>query len=218
MVDFLNQALEVVKAESLDYFKETEFNVKNSVESVVGLFQAQVKIKGIKVNVYSPSVNILSSQQGFEKILLHLIANAIKFTNEGSVDVSVCLTDSKLNIVVSDTGIGIAKKYHKAIFDKFYKIIPAYMEPDYNGCGTGLYVAKKIVEKMKGRIIVESAAKKGARFEVSLPVYKYHNHLIKKSGRLILRLILGRLFLRRRISFSLILFPCHLLSHQRQCI
>ena len=170
MVDFLNQALEVVKAESLDYFKETEFNVKNSVESVVGLFQAQVKIKGIKVNVYSPSVNILSSQQGFEKILLHLIANAIKFTNEGSVDVSVCLTDSKLNIVVSDTGIGIAKKYHKAIFDKFYKIIPAYMEPDYNGCGTGLYVAKKIVEKMKGRIIVESAAKKGARFEVSLPV------------------------------------------------
>lgn len=103
------------------------------------------------------------------QVLNNLISNAIKYTKKGSIEISVQIDAKKIICQVKDTGIGISEQAQKKLFEKFYRVrTPATVE--ITGTGLGLWITKKLLEMMGGKIWLESEEGKGSTFYFSLPV------------------------------------------------
>jgi len=102
-------------------------------------------------------------------VITNLVANAIKFTREGSVCVRAETLDDKLRVSVEDTGIGIKAEALAFIFDEFRQAESGTTR-DFGGSGLGLAIARKLVELHGGSIGVESEPGKGSRFWFTLPL------------------------------------------------
>ena len=105
------------------------------------------------------------------RILSNIIENAIKFTSEGSVVVSarVFRESRRLEVKVSDTGLGIAEGDLASIFQMFHQVDGSDTRK-YAGMGLGLYIAKKFTDLLGGKIHVESVLGEGSVFTVDIPV------------------------------------------------
>ncbi len=101
-------------------------------------------------------------------VLKNLIANAIKFTERGSVTVEARRRDGGVEITVSDTGIGIAAEHRAIIFEPFRQTEP-YLTRRYGGTGLGLYIVRRILDVLGGTVAVESEVGRGSTFRVWLP-------------------------------------------------
>jgi signal transduction histidine kinase len=108
-------------------------------------------------------------EQRIAQVFLNLVGNAIKFTEEGEVNVKVSASDSKFLTTVSDTGPGLSEADQKRIFEEFHQADSSSTKKK-GGTGLGLAISKKIVEMHGGRIWVESSPGQGADFCFTLPV------------------------------------------------
>ena len=131
--------------------------------------------KGLSlINHVSPDLPlILADENRLQQVLYNLLGNAIKFTNEGCIEISADIEhreDSRcyVQVTVADTGIGIAADKHEQIFESFEQV-EGYTTREYGGLGLGLAVTKRLVELHDGSIWVESAVNNGARFHFTLP-------------------------------------------------
>jgi len=118
-------------------------------------------------------VTLVSDGGKLKEILANLINNAIKFTSQGSVTVSMRLTEDPqrkrwVELSVADTGVGIAKEHLAKIFDKFYQVDSSETRL-YGGAGLGLYIVKHFAEFLGGKIKVASEPGKGTTFTVTIP-------------------------------------------------
>ncbi|MBY0279009.1 GAF domain-containing protein [Candidatus Binatia bacterium] len=102
-------------------------------------------------------------------ILKNLIGNALKFTPAGSVSVDVVVDHEAITMTVRDTGIGIAPEVQEVIFEAFRQVDTSPTRP-FGGVGLGLYIVRRLVEALHGRIALESAPGLGAEFRVELPL------------------------------------------------
>jgi signal transduction histidine kinase len=119
-------------------------------------------------NAFSP---IITDRDRFKQVLGRLLENAAKFTQEGKIILRGALVDSGVEVFVEDTGIGIEPEHQKVIFDGFRQV----EEEDnrrYEGMGLGLYLSRRILELLGGKITVESEPGVGSRFRVWLPCEK----------------------------------------------
>lgn len=112
-------------------------------------------------------------ERRLKQILLNLLSNALKFTEVGSIELSVSsqllsMHHCELTIKVSDTGIGIPQHQQDLIFGAFNQCVDQD-RARYKGTGLGLAISKRLVELMKGRINVESEVGKGSSFILTLP-------------------------------------------------
>jgi signal transduction histidine kinase len=113
-----------------------------------------------------PTVN--SDGDKLKHILQNLIHNAIKFTEDGSVTVSArCLPDS-IEFAVKDTGVGIEKEMFPVIFDMFRQVDSSQTR-SHGGVGVGLFIVKKYVELLNGKIEIESTPGRGTTFTLTIP-------------------------------------------------
>jgi signal transduction histidine kinase/CheY-like chemotaxis protein len=104
------------------------------------------------------------------QILVNLVGNAIKFTAEGGIHIEASSdVDGALRFVVTDTGIGIPAEKLASVFESFRQV-EASITRQYGGTGLGLAISKKLVERMGGKIWVESETGRGSRFHVSVPL------------------------------------------------
>ena len=101
-------------------------------------------------------------------ILKNLIANALKFTERGSVTVAVRGCHDGMEIAVTDTGVGIAPKDHAIIFEPFRQIEPC-MTRRYSGVGLGLHIVRRMLDALGGTITLDSELGRGSTFRVWLP-------------------------------------------------
>ncbi len=140
-------------------------------KEVMTLFNEAAHKKGLllRSSFSSESIFINFDERAFNTILSNLINNAIKFTNEGSITTSISLYDHSVEICVTDTGIGIAKKDHQSIFDEFRQVSEGYTR-NFEGSGLGLSITKKLIEKYGGTITLDSKVGEGSTFKVLLPV------------------------------------------------
>ncbi|MDR1300295.1 MAG: PAS domain-containing sensor histidine kinase [Candidatus Nomurabacteria bacterium] len=115
-----------------------------------------------------PIYLILADRDQLLEVLYNIIENAIKYTAQGGVAVSVDGDDSKVRFKIQDTGVGITPEDLPHLFQKFYRIDNSDTR-EIGGTGLGLYLSKKLVDNMKGRIFVESVPSKGSAFFVELP-------------------------------------------------
>jgi len=102
------------------------------------------------------------------QILLNLLTNAIKFTDVGSVALASRNGNDCVEIMVRDTGIGIAPAYHDRIFDTFWQVEQKSTRK-VGGTGLGLSVSRRLARLMHGDLTVDSALGKGSTFIIRLP-------------------------------------------------
>lgn len=129
---------------------------------------------------------IIIDEVRLRQILLNLCGNAIKFTEKGQVEVDVNILNNynghiDLEIMVSDTGIGIPEEDQQRIFDSFSQQ-SGQDNKKYGGTGLGLTISKRLAELMGGEILVESRMGEGSRFSVRFFDIKYSDEIIDHEG------------------------------------
>lgn len=110
---------------------------------------------------------LYTDRHRLSQVLNYLISNAVKFTDNGEIEIGYYADGEDVNIYVRDTGIGIAKANHKKIFERFAKINEDKNRL-YGGTGIGLTISKGLIELMGGSIEVESELGQGAKFTIKL--------------------------------------------------
>lgn len=136
--------------------------------------------KGLTLEVDVPRdlpASLVLDETRLRQVIGNLIGNAIKFTQQGKVTIRGAFElktpgSGALVIEVEDTGIGIEKKMQDAIFEDFLQLNPK-ADRKYEGTGLGLSISKRLVEKMNGRIEVDSSPGKGSCFRIILPEAKF---------------------------------------------
>jgi signal transduction histidine kinase len=104
------------------------------------------------------------------QVLLNLLDNAIKYSPDGgTVSIAVARLDDSVRISVADEGLGIPPGERERIFEKFYRLDPAQTR-GVGGTGLGLYISRRYIDQMQGRLWVEPGAHRGSAFHVELPV------------------------------------------------
>jgi PAS domain S-box-containing protein len=111
---------------------------------------------------------IFTDRIWLKRVLNHLMDNAVKFTLEGSVEFSYLLEDQNIVFKIRDTGIGINKENLGRIFEEFRQEFDGHHRP-FEGLGIGLTLAKEVIERMGGKIVVESEKGVGSEFSFSIP-------------------------------------------------
>jgi PAS domain S-box-containing protein len=137
------------------------------VENMREVFTA--RRQNVEVHEAQPLSNIYIDSSRVRMMLENLIDNASKYTdNDGRIVITLSETKAYVDISIQDTGVGMAEKDLKRIFDKFNRI-PNRLSDNVGGTGLGLYWAKKIVELHKGIIKVRSQEGEGTEFLIRLP-------------------------------------------------
>lgn len=132
--------------------------------------------KNIVLSLHAPEQplpRVLTDPLKTEEVITNLVANAINYTSPGGkVDIMVSPSPNEVTTAVIDTGVGIPKEAIPHLFGKFYRVSNASYSSAHisKGTGLGLYISKSIVEKLNGRIWVESEVGKGSKFSFTLPL------------------------------------------------
>ena len=143
-----------------------DFDPAAYVEDTVELLTRQAENKGLTLGlVIDDSVpdRIEADSSRLRQVLLNLIGNAIKFTAEGRVDVSMTYADGLMRVAVADTGPGIPAERRDRLFQRFSQMDGAGSR-NHGGTGLGLAISKSLVELMGGEIGVDSEEGKGSVF------------------------------------------------------
>ncbi len=148
-----------------------EVNLTKTLNEIYQFFSLTIKQKGIQFYLDLPDnrvENIFIDASRFKQIQINLISNAIKFTHQGEVRFGYTVKDNLLEFHVTDTGIGIDPAHYKLIFDRFMQV-PNQEKELYGGTGIGLSISQALVEKMGGKIWLESEVGKGTTFYFTIP-------------------------------------------------
>lgn len=119
----------------------------------------------------TPILNVNADPDQIREILNNLIGNAVKFTKEGRITVSLDKKPDFAIVLIEDTGVGIPPEDIAHIFEKFYRVDTSYTR-EVGGTGLGLYIVRSIVELFGGKIWLESTPGKGSKFYFTVPLAK----------------------------------------------
>ena len=180
LLTLINEILDLSKIESGRIsMEEAPFDMRDVLNDVAGIMGARAESKGLYLEcVCDPDIPgvLLGDAARLEQILLNLVGNAIKFTEDGTVNLDVNLVQRKgsvvsLRLAVRDTGIGIPEDKREAIFESF---VQAQQDSTrrFGGTGLGLSISRRLVELMGGKIEVESEVGRGSTFsfQIELPI------------------------------------------------
>lgn len=176
LVSLINDLLDISKAEARQIELESiPFQPGKIVQGIVNMLMPKAKEKGIVLRASEKGINgvtLLGDPTRVRQIILNLVSNAVKFTENGIVDICVTTHASKANtaqlaISVRDSGIGIAPDRLETVFQKFSQA-DSSISRRFGGTGLGLAICKMFVDAMGGRIEVTSTLGEGSLFTVSL--------------------------------------------------
>ena len=172
LLNLINDILDISKIEagqlslSLNDYSMEEV-IKTVYTSVEAL--AAEKSLSLQLDIQADLPVGKGDEQRIAQILMNLIGNAIKFTEEGQISVAACVQDGSFLVSVSDTGKGLSAANQDVIFKEFQQVDGSSTR-EKGGTGLGLSIAKKIVEMHGGRIWVESESDEGAIFKFRIPL------------------------------------------------
>ena len=172
LLNLINDVLDISKIEAGQLtLALDDYSVEAIVQSVVAATGSLAQAKGIEVKTSVP--NDLPMGRGDERrltqVLLNLVSNAIKFTDTGEVEVRVQAVNGEFNIMVCDTGPGIAPKDQATIFEQFHQIDNTSTRKK-GGTGLGLSISRQLVGMHGGRIDLDSTLGVGSTFNIVVPV------------------------------------------------
>jgi len=172
LLELINDVLDIskIEAEQMNIFIE-QFDLHALIEKVVRSVTPLAERKNLPLRMeISPQVGQISSdRRRVEQILINLLNNAIKFTEQGEVLLKSEVRGSSIETHIIDTGIGINDEDLKLLFKPFQQVNTG-LSRQYEGTGLGLAICKRLVEKLGGEIRVKSELGKGSTFTFSLPL------------------------------------------------
>lgn len=173
LLELINDLLDYSKIEAgrMEIHNE-DFDLREVLNEVSNMVTPLLEDKPIKYqNFYytEEKIRIISDKIKIRQILINLISNAIKYSENGIVSLSIDKVEDRYRIRVKDDGVGIAEENLKNIFDEFRQIDGTYTRK-VGGTGLGLSITKKFTEMLGGTIEVESKLGKGSVFTVYLPL------------------------------------------------
>lgn len=173
MLGIVNELLDYAKLEMTGFsIKKERFELSSIIKNIDFFARVQANNKGIDFSVMKDEGMpdfFISDAKRINQIITNLVSNAIKYTEQGSIILSVAYEDGKLVIVCSDTGQGIAKESIGRLFDPYVRFNEE-RNAGIQGTGLGLSVVKKIIDNMDGSITVDSQVGTGSTFTVRVPV------------------------------------------------
>ncbi len=180
LIVLINDILDLAKVDSGKMtFEQTPFKITSSISSMLQLFETKIQEKNLQlIKEYDTNIPdvLVGDPLRLHQIIINLVSNAVKFTNNGSITINVKLlheNNEKVTIKfsVTDTGIGIPKDKIDTIFENFQQASNGTSRL-YGGTGLGLAIVKQLVEAQHGSIYVRSQPGKGAEFNFILPFQK----------------------------------------------
>ncbi|MCW8386191.1 ATP-binding protein [Fluoribacter dumoffii] len=177
LLDLLNGVMEIVAADNLreNDVREELFELRKNIKDIAHLVQPTLEMKKIQLNIEIDETvpnTVITDGTKLHRVLLNLVGNAIKFTDNGTVTIKVETLSqensyTQLRFSVIDTGIGIPRELQRKIFDRFFRAIPSY-KSQHSGYGVGLHVAQKYLSLLGGEINLTSEVGEGATFYFTL--------------------------------------------------
>ncbi|SEG67860.1 ATP-binding protein [Vibrio hangzhouensis] len=181
------QLLKAIINDLLDFSKieagmleliETTFDWNTLESTLRSIFEHQAAEKRLSFSINADSLSgrlIQGDLERLTQIFVNLIGNAIKFTDQGRVELNAIVRDSDVEFLVSDTGIGISSEAQRSLFQPFIQVDRSSTR-NYEGTGLGLAICKRLVELMDGQIALDSRLGEGTTFRVILPLmFIQHN-------------------------------------------
>lgn len=195
----VNRILEITKIEAGELILLFQhFNFRELMDDVSSIFESEVKRKGITFKVVidqNVSEVFVGDASIIRQVLINLLGNAIKFTEEGSVTihcmgVKTVREVQELSIVINDTGIGMDKGYLVNVFEKFQQEDPSTSRK-YGGTGLGLFITKKLMDIMNGTLTLNSVKGCGTKVQAILRLPIGNVSELKQDDRVIDKGALG---------------------------
>ena len=178
LMSFFENCIELSKIENHSLVPSKEnFSLKELLQELLQLFRPAIIAKNLFLYIECSEkipARLLGSRANLYRSLLNLMGNAIKFTNQGFVKITVALsqrsTDKQamIQLKVIDTGVGIPRNKQNSIFEKFSRLTPS-SQGNVEGHGIGLYIVQQFVESMQGQISVKSKEGEGSQFILAIP-------------------------------------------------
>ncbi|KZY87053.1 hybrid sensor histidine kinase/response regulator [Oleiphilus sp. HI0069] len=171
LADLIEGLLDISKIEAgrLDLFRN-KVQLPELLDQLASMFQMQAKNKGIELNFNIegrlPKM-VMADEKRLRQVLINVLSNAVKYTQEGSIDFTVKYRSQVAEFIIKDTGPGIEASYLARIFEPFERVRNTHT-PNVQGTGLGLTIVKLLTEVMGGELQVDSELGKGSCFKVSL--------------------------------------------------
>ena len=173
-----NDILSLAQAERGEELAQETFDLAESISMIVGNFQPIAEAKAIQIaSKVDSSITITSHRPWVEQILINLIDNAIKYSEENGQVAVNCRREAEMVVIsIKDTGYGIAPEEQERIFERFYRVDKARSRHS-GGTGLGLSIVRHMVTSLSGEIWVDSQLGKGSTFFVRLPINDRSTHI-----------------------------------------
>ena len=170
ITQIVDEILQVADKESKSvYAKNDIVNCCQFIHEMIEKYQSETSF-GVTLDCSSnigKNFTIKTNETALRRIVSHLLDNAVKFTEKGSIHIN-CELEAEQNAIrinITDTGIGIPEDKQEQIFERFYKV-----DSFSKGIGLGLSVSRMIAQKLGGNLVLDSTYKEGSRFIVTIPV------------------------------------------------
>ena len=179
LLELINDILDLSKLDAgAMEMRSGTCDMQQLMRELPAIFGYRVRRHGVKLKIIGPasgSIPVLTlSQQGMRQILINLVGNAAKFTEEGEIRVEIGwdAEPHTLKITISDTGCGISEAKMERLFDPFVQDIASRMNAsggEMKGTGLGLPIVKRMVDNAHGTVKADSTPGKGTSFEIVIP-------------------------------------------------
>jgi len=192
LMKIINDVLDLSKIEEGKFtLDELVFNPNQLMKQVCDLFAPQAEKKEIGLHLTLPPHEagvFLGDPSRIRQVFSNIINNAIKFTEQGSIDINFNLEKTAPNIyslvfICKDTGVGMSEEMKKRIFEEFVQEDESFHRK-YGGSGLGLSITNELVKLMNGEILIESKKNAGTTIMVKIPVRAITDSTIKKADEL----------------------------------
>lgn len=190
LLNLINDMLDYAKIEEgMIQFEEIDFDLHQILDKSLSVLKIRAQEKNLPVILeYEDNIpsDLLGDPLRLQQIILNLVGNAIKFTETGNVKIHVSLKSQKNDIArlqfkIIDTGIGIHESKQSLIFGKFTQADTSTTRK-FGGSGLGLAICKALVERMNGKIEIESEPGKGSTFTVTLDMKINTSRIEHRNG------------------------------------
>jgi len=171
LLTLINEIIDISKIEAGNITVEvSEFELRPIVDEAVSMLRVSLSEKNLDMKVNIQDIVIKSDRKRLFQCIVNLISNAIKYTEKGSVEITVKVLNNNVNISVTDTGIGIKTEDIPKLFGPFVRL-QTKLTYNTSGTGLGLYIVKKIAKDfLCGDVEVKSEFGKGSTFTLFIPI------------------------------------------------
>ncbi len=147
-----------------------KFNGTETLRNIVAQLEAKAEAAGDTLTLKADDdIDVYADYDRFVQIMVNIIQNAIQFTENGQIMVTLEKGYLETIITIEDTGIGMSEQQMKSMWDRYYKVDPSRKNTKYGESGLGLPIVQQLVRLHKGKLEVESELGKGTKFTVRLP-------------------------------------------------